>query len=75
MDEELYNSLSRITEETVEDDLRTELIDIMYRTGFALTGEEEHEGQKTYEFKRRDTVVKMIVTEKEAVSDAPPSKE
>lgn len=62
MDQELYEQLNRISdvsEASIDQDIRSELIDAMYTTGFAFTGESENEGVHNLEFKRQDVVVKM----------------
>lgn len=80
MDPELYEQLNRISDESInedskEEDLRSELIDAMYTTGFAFTGEQDVDGVKTLEFKRQDVVVQMTVTKMEPKSEATPPKE
>lgn len=62
MDQELYEQLNRISdvsEASIEQDIRSELIDAMYTTGFAFVGEQETEGVHVLEFKRQDVSVKM----------------
>jgi hypothetical protein len=78
MDQPLYEELKKITEKTIEEDIRTELIDAMYTTGFALSGEEEKDGVRVMEFKREDVIVKMEVQsgmEKETESEATPPED
>ncbi len=75
MDHELYAQLNRISDESIneastDEDLRSELIDAMYTTGFAFTGEQDVDGVKTLEFKRQDVVVQLTVSKMEPKSEA-----